>query len=323
MPHIRTIAIGVAIRDDRILAIEGFDSIKGERFYRPPGGGIEFGETSEEGLRRELREELDIELAETRYLGTLESVFTYEGRPGHEIVFVHRVELADDERFLHDTVAGAESDGAAYTARWLPLDEVRTGAAILYPDGLLALLDGVRTFPDAKLEMPMTNDNAILVQLFRHNQWANRTMLDACRDLTAEDLSSEVIGTYGRLDRTLIHLARAQGGYLRTLADWRPGEEHRLEYDDPFPGVDHVAAHLRFTGERLIEVARVASIDRVVEGTWGDEAFRLPEWVLLLHAAHHATEHRQQIATMLTSLGLSPPEPDVVAYWNAVGEAGR
>lgn len=169
----------------------------------------------------------------------------------------------------------------------------------------------------------MTNDNAILVQLFRHNLWANGEMVDACRDLTAEQLSTEVVGTYGRLDRTLIHLARAQGGYLRTLADWRPGEEHRLEYDDPFPGVDHVAAHLRFTGERLIEIARAASVDRVVEGAWRDEAFRLPEWVLLLHAAHHATEHRQQIATMLTSLGLSPPEPDVVAYWNAVGEAGR
>ena len=142
-PRIRTIVIGVAIRDDRILAGEGFDSRKGERFYRPPGGGIDFGETSEAALRREWREELEAELAQTEYLGTLESVFTYEGRPGHEVVLVHRVELADEERFGADTVAGAESDGAAYTARWLPLAEVRIGAAILYPDGLLALLDAV------------------------------------------------------------------------------------------------------------------------------------------------------------------------------------
>lgn len=168
----------------------------------------------------------------------------------------------------------------------------------------------------------MTGENPILVELFRHNQWANGAMLDTCRGLTAEQLSTEMIGTYGRLDQTLIHLARAQGGYLRTLADWRPGEEHRLEYDDPFPGVDRVAEHLRFTGERLIEVARSASIDRMLEGTRGDEPFRLPEWVLLLHAAHHATEHRQQIATMLTSLGVEPPEPDVVAYWNATRERG-
>ena len=45
----------------------------------------------------------------------------------------------------------------------------------------------------------MTNENPILVELFRNNQWANATMLDACRGLTSEQLSTEVIGTYGRL----------------------------------------------------------------------------------------------------------------------------
>ncbi|MGH2383931.1 MAG: DinB family protein [Candidatus Limnocylindria bacterium] len=164
----------------------------------------------------------------------------------------------------------------------------------------------------------MRHENAILLELFRHNLWANAVMLDACRDLTAEQLSSDVAGTYGRLDQTLVHLARAQGGYLRTLADWQPGVEHRLEYDEPFPGVDRIAEHLRFTGERLIEAARRASSDRVVKGAWGDEPYRFPEWVLLLHAAHHATEHRQQIATILTSLGIDPPEPDPVAYWNSI-----
>lgn len=149
---LRPIVIGVAIREDRILAIEAFDSNKGERFYRPPGGGIDFGETSEEALRREWREELETELAEAMYLGALENVFTYEGRPGHEIILVHRVELADEPRFGDDTVAGIESDGVAYVARWLPLDEVRSGAAILYPDGLIALLEAARAFPQATLE---------------------------------------------------------------------------------------------------------------------------------------------------------------------------
>ena len=59
MSTIRPIVIGVAIRNDRVLAIEGFDAHKGEHFFRPPGGGIEFGETSEGALRREFREELD------------------------------------------------------------------------------------------------------------------------------------------------------------------------------------------------------------------------------------------------------------------------
>jgi uncharacterized damage-inducible protein DinB len=163
----------------------------------------------------------------------------------------------------------------------------------------------------------MRHENAILLELFRHNLWANGVMVDACRDLSADQLSTDLAGTYGRLDQTLVHLARAQGGYLRTLADWQPGSEHRLEYDEPFPGVDRIAEHLRFTGERLIEVARRASSDRVLMGARGDGPYEFPEWVLLLHAAHHATEHRQQIATMLTNLGIEPPEPDPVAYWQS------
>lgn len=152
-PRIRPIVIGVAIRDGRILAVEGFDAHKGERFYRPPGGGIDFGETSEAALGREFREEFDVEVRRVGCLGALENAFTYEGRPGHEIVLVHRVELTG-ERFDDDTVAGIESDGAAYTARWLPLTDVRAGAAILYPDGLLALLERAQTFPEVTLETP-------------------------------------------------------------------------------------------------------------------------------------------------------------------------
>lgn len=152
-PTIRPIVIGVAIRDGRILAIEAFDAHKGERFYRPPGGGIDFGEPSEGALQREFREELDVEVASLGYLGALENDFTYEGRPGHEIVLVHRVELTG-ERFDDDTVAGIESDGAGYTARWLPLAEVRAGSAILYPDGLLALLDAARSLPEVSLQTP-------------------------------------------------------------------------------------------------------------------------------------------------------------------------
>lgn len=66
----------------------------------------------------------------------------------------------------------------------------------------------------------MRHENAILLELFRHNLWANGTMVDACRELSAEQLATELPGTYRRLDQTLAHLARALGGYLRTLTDW-------------------------------------------------------------------------------------------------------
>lgn len=163
----------------------------------------------------------------------------------------------------------------------------------------------------------MQAENAILIEFFRHTLWANAVMLDACRDLSDAQLGTELAGTYGRLDQTLVHRASAQGGYLRSLADRQPRSEHRLGAEDAFPGVDRLSAQVGFTGDRLIEVAWSASPDRTLEGTWNGGPYRFPEWVLLLHAAHHATGHRHQIAPMLTNLGIEPPEPDPMAYWNS------
>ena len=164
-------------------------------------------------------------------------------------------------------------------------------------------------------------ENAILVRLLGHSLWANDQMLGACSGLTRAQLETDVVGTFGQLSQTLIHLARAQGGYLRTLTGWEPGEEHRLEYDAPLPGVARVAAHLRFTGERLVEVARDASPERVLAGVRNAEPYRIPEWVVLMQAVQHATEHRQQVATALTVLGVEPPEPDLWAFWEAIEPA--
>jgi uncharacterized damage-inducible protein DinB/uncharacterized glyoxalase superfamily protein PhnB len=157
--------------------------------------------------------------------------------------------------------------------------------------------------------------NEILANLFRHNLWANRRMFEACLPLTGEQLATDVAGTYGRLDETLQHLAASEGGYVNALDGWSPPDGHGLGPGVPFPGVPFLLERIRMTGEALIEVARAIRPEQEVDAK--GETFTA--WVVLLQAAYHATEHRQQIATMLTRLGIEPPEPD---YW-AFDEARR
>lgn len=79
-----------------------------------------------------------------------------------------------------------------------------------------------------------------------------------------------------------------------------------------------IEAHLRFTGERLVEVAADLPAERNLEFEYEGKMERLPAWVVLLQAAYHATEHRQQIATTVTHIGLEPPEPDLWGFWDAI-----
>lgn len=140
---IRPLAICVFRNGDRILVAEGTDEIKGETFYRPLGGAIEFGEYARDTLARELREEIGAEITGLRYLGALENVFTYMGEKGHEIVLVYDGTFVDRSFYQRERIDGNEDGLGSFVAMWKPLTFFTSGEAPVYPDGLIDLLRGV------------------------------------------------------------------------------------------------------------------------------------------------------------------------------------
>lgn len=140
MNHIRPIAICVFRNNDRILVFEGHDSIKNETYYRPLGGGIEFGESGEAAVRREIMEELHSEIEELIPLGFLENIFVHNGKMGHEIVMVYDGVLKMQGLYEQAEMEIEESNGERIRVLWKNLDEFGEGKSILYPDGLLALI---------------------------------------------------------------------------------------------------------------------------------------------------------------------------------------
>jgi len=137
---IRPIAICVFHHDGRILAAEGRDPIKGQLFYRPLGGAIEFGEHSADTIARELAEELGAAVTDLHYLGTLENIFTYGGETGHEIIMVYDGAFVDSSLYER-SLEGVEDDGEPFRAVWVSLADCKDPAAPpLYPTGLIDLL---------------------------------------------------------------------------------------------------------------------------------------------------------------------------------------
>ena len=138
--YIRPLALCVFRRDDGcILVAPGFDPVKGQRFYRPLGGGIEFGERAADAARREIREELGAEVDGLELIGSFENIFIYLGQPGHELVWLYEGRFRDPAMYARDVIEADES-GSKFEAHWVALDVFVKGKAPLYPEGLLELL---------------------------------------------------------------------------------------------------------------------------------------------------------------------------------------
>ncbi|WP_144174020.1 NUDIX hydrolase [Pseudomonas sp. Kh13] len=138
-PRIRFLALCVFHHQGKILVNVFDDPASGQTLCRPLGGGIEFGELGRDAIAREIDEELGQPISDVHLLGTLESLFTYAGKPGHEIVQVYDARFDDAGLYQQAWLNGQETDGNPFRARWCDsADLARIGP--LVPQGLQALL---------------------------------------------------------------------------------------------------------------------------------------------------------------------------------------
>ena len=143
-----------------------------------------------------------------------------------------------------------------------------------------------------------------LAKLFEHNNWANQKIIQACHALSDEQLDAEPHSvTKGTIRRTLLHLVHSQVGYLSLLT--MPVEER----SDIAPAFADLLESVRLSGEGLLALAR-GEHKPLSPRLKTKDGFYTEPWVVMLQVINHATEHREQIKSMLTALGVAPPDLD-------------
>jgi len=134
--EIRPIALGLAIKNNKVLVSEGYDKVKDQKFYRCLGGGIEFLEKSDEALKREFKEEIGADVTVKDFLGLEENIFTFNGKNGHELIFVYTVDVKDSDYKDNYTII----DEVDSYAVWMDIEQFKNGKEILYPTTVIKYL---------------------------------------------------------------------------------------------------------------------------------------------------------------------------------------
>jgi uncharacterized damage-inducible protein DinB len=168
------------------------------------------------------------------------------------------------------------------------------------------------------LQQTEQGDTSVLTALFRHNAWANLKLLEFCEGLSDEQLDATAIGCFGSIRDTLVHIAGSEVDYVNLVNDKLPVAPPP---EDQFVGFEVLKDGVRWAGDELLQLAISARADTIVHVERPDEPiYEYPLAGFLVQVLNHSTEHRTQISTIITQLGIEPPAMTGWKYMREMGE---
>lgn len=160
-----------------------------------------------------------------------------------------------------------------------------------------------------------------LTDPLRHNSWATRELLSFCGDLDEGQLATKEgsEGTYGSIISTLQHLLGAEARYLRRLTGGTPTWSAEPEDTTDLGELARMSADEANAWEALL--AEEFDPERLITWTSAVSGARTEcrAGVLVAQTLNHGNEHRAQVFTVLTGLGIEPPDLDGWSYAMATG----
>jgi uncharacterized damage-inducible protein DinB len=154
-----------------------------------------------------------------------------------------------------------------------------------------------------------------LERLYDYGYWANRKLFNVLAQLTPEQFTQSVAGSYESIRNTLVHALSAEWGWLDRCGGFTRGPA--LKADD-YPtlesiviGWSRVERHVR----DFLAGLKDDDLNRIVEFTvLQGEKRSMPLVSLMQHAATHGVHHRGQVSLLIRTLGHAPGNVDMVLY---------
>jgi uncharacterized damage-inducible protein DinB len=151
-----------------------------------------------------------------------------------------------------------------------------------------------------------------LLDLYRHNRWANGKVFELVVRLDDELVDAEAPGTRDTVRGTLTHLTRVEDVYL-AMIERRPRESLGT-------AEEYEAHDLKWFNARVQEID--AAYVRLLESTSADQLqhdlgmpwfdFAISAREGLLQVLTHSAQHRSQVLSWLSARGVATPDLDYV-----------
>jgi uncharacterized damage-inducible protein DinB len=159
---------------------------------------------------------------------------------------------------------------------------------------------------------------SLLDDAFSHHIWATARLIDACLGLSAEQLETKVPGTYGSIIGTLRHLVDGDAFYLYGLTGDRV---HVINTE----GMDlrELQSAIKTNGAAWSRLLAQHPDPDAITLERDDDGFtrRATMGIRFAQALYHGTDHRSQVCTTLTQLGMEPPDIQVWEYGKRSGRS--
>ncbi|MGH2611148.1 MAG: DinB family protein [Tepidiformaceae bacterium] len=161
---------------------------------------------------------------------------------------------------------------------------------------------------------------SLLEDAFTHHAWATVRLIEACGALTFEQLAIAPPATFGSILDTLRHIVRGDTFFLRMLKG-RPD----TQVDTSGWDLRQLRAAIESNAAEWSALLREnpdpdAVVRDVDDEGWVRDA---PVGMRLAQALHHAGDHRSQVCTALTTLGIDPPSISAMDYGLETGQVAE
>ena len=85
-------------------------------------------------------EEIGAEIHSLQLLGVLENLLTFDGKAGHEIVFVYEAIFKNESLYHQPEIQGVESTDVKFRVKWIHQEQINNGAVNIYPNGITGIM---------------------------------------------------------------------------------------------------------------------------------------------------------------------------------------